>query len=105
MLRENHISSECKFSTVEDSRGISAVVLLTVRDDNSGCILAWLPIRWLANRSSLMIAGERSLSEVHLRASRYGGQPPRGLPTGAHALVGKRERRLVDQTGIEPVTS
>src|SRR6266568_4027783 len=36
---------------------------------------------------------------------RYGGQPSRGLPTVAHAHVGKRERRLVDLTGIEPVTS
>ena len=33
------------------------------------------------------------------RLCRYGGQPSRGLPTVAHALVGKRERRLVDQTG------
>ena len=35
---------------------------------------------------------------VHLRPSGYGGQPSRGLPTVAHAVVGKRERRLVDQT-------
>jgi hypothetical protein len=28
-----------------------------------------------------------------------------GLPTVAHAQLGKRERRLVDLTGIEPVTS
>ena len=35
----------------------------------------------------------------------YGGQPARGLPTVAHAVFDKRERRLVDQTGIEPVTS
>ena len=39
------------------------------------------------------------------RLRRYGGQPSGGLPTVAHALVGKRERRLVDQTGVEPVTS
>jgi hypothetical protein len=45
------------------------------------------------------------LPSVHLRASRYGGQPSRGLPTVAHALVGERERRVVDQTGVEPVTS
>ena len=32
-------------------------------------------------------------------------QPPRGLPTVAHALVGTRERRLVENTGLEPVTS
>jgi hypothetical protein len=44
------------------------------------------------------------LPSVHLRGSkthaerRYGGQPSLGLPTVAHALVGKRERRLVDQT-------
>src|SRR5688500_4133712 len=31
---------------------------------------------------------------VHLRPSRFGGQPSPGLPTAAHALVGKRERRL-----------
>ncbi len=42
---------------------------------------------------------------VHLRPSGYGGQPSRGLPTVARADVGKRERRLVDLTGIEPVTS
>ena len=42
----------------------------------------------------------------------YGGQVAASvdnlraaLPTVAHALVGKRERRLVDLTGIEPVTS
>ena len=27
----------------------------------------------------------------------YGGQPSRGLPTVAHALLGKRERRMVAQ--------
>jgi hypothetical protein len=31
------------------------------------------------------------------RLRRYGGQPSRGLPTVAHALLGKRERRLVAQ--------
>src|SRR5688500_1642255 len=41
---------------------------------------------------------------VHLRPSGYGGQPSRGLPTVAHALVGKRERRLVGAGGIEPPT-
>jgi hypothetical protein len=35
----------------------------------------------------------------------YGGQPSPGLPTVAHAPVGKRERRLVENTGLEPVTS
>ena len=40
---------------------------------------------------------------VHLRASRYGGrQPSRGLPAVAHALVGKRERRLAEREGFEP---
>jgi hypothetical protein len=29
----------------------------------------------------------------------YGGQPSRGLPTVAHAVVGKRERRLVPVRG------
>jgi len=28
--------------------------------------------------------------QVLLRAARYGGQPSRGLPTAAHANVGKR---------------
>jgi hypothetical protein len=44
------------------------------------------------------------ISEVHLRTTIewcYGGQPSRGLPTVAHALVGKRERRLERATGIE----
>jgi hypothetical protein len=35
----------------------------------------------------------RSGAAVHLRASRYGGQPSPGLPTVAHANVGTRERR------------
>ena len=37
---------------------------------------------------------------VHLRPSGYDGQPSRGLPTVAHALVGKRERRLVNETFV-----
>ena len=41
-------------------------------------------------------ADERVESEVRLRQG-YGGQPPRGLPTFAHACVGKRERRLVSR--------
>lgn len=32
-------------------------------------------------------------------------QPSRGLPTGAHARVGKRERRLVRKGGFEPPRS
>ena len=39
----------------------------------------------------------RWLPAVHLRAARYDGQLSSGLPTVAHALVGKCERRLVDQ--------
>src|SRR5688500_11348657 len=39
------------------------------------------------------------------RQRRYGGQPSRGLPTEAHARVGKRERRLERETGFEPATS
>ena len=35
----------------------------------------------------------------------FGAQPSLGLPTVAHARVGKRERRLVENTGLEPVTS
>ena len=46
-------------------------------------------------------ADERVESEVRLRQG-YGGQHSRGLPTVAHACVGKRERRLVSRTGIEP---
>jgi integrase len=42
---------------------------------------------------------------VRLRAARYGGQPSRGLPTVAHAHVGKRERRLVRKRGFEPLRS
>jgi hypothetical protein len=34
----------------------------------------------------------------------FGGQPSRGLPSVAHAVVGKRERRLERATGIEPVS-
>jgi hypothetical protein len=37
--------------------------------------------------------------EVRLRQG-YGGQPSRGLPTVAHADVGKRERRLVNQNSV-----
>ena len=40
--------------------------------------------------------------EVHLRARRFGGQPSRGLPTVAHALFSKRERRLAEGEGFEP---
>src|SRR5688572_32189176 len=39
------------------------------------------------------------------RPRRFGGQPSRGLPTVAHAFVGKRERRLERETGFEPATS
>jgi hypothetical protein len=39
---------------------------------------------------------------VHLRATRYGGQPLHGLPTVAHALVGKRERMVAEREGFEP---
>jgi integrase len=38
-----------------------------------------------------------------LRASAR--QPSRGLPTVAHAYVGKRERRLTRPAGLEPATS
>jgi hypothetical protein len=34
-----------------------------------------------------------------------GGRLSSGLPTVAHAPEGKRERRLVENTGLEPVTS
>ena len=52
--------------------------------------------RGLAKRVAILTT---SIGEVHLRATRYGGQPSRGLPTVAHADVGRRERRLVAQTG------
>src|SRR5687768_15458319 len=39
------------------------------------------------------------------RPRRYSGQPSYGLPTVAHANVGKRERRLERETGFEPATS
>jgi hypothetical protein len=42
-------------------------------------------------------------SEVRLRQG-YGGQSSRGLPTVAHASVGKREGALVSLTVIEPVS-
>ena len=35
----------------------------------------------------------------------FGGQPSPGLPTVAHACVGRRERRLERETGIEPATN
>src|SRR5947207_1246649 len=44
---------------------------------------------------------ERRLA-VRLRQG-YGGQPSRGLPTVAHGLVGKCERRLVRKRGFEPL--
>jgi hypothetical protein len=50
-------------------------------------------------------AHHRHLLVVRLRASRYGGQPSPGLPTVAHARLGKRERRLERETGFEPATS
>ena len=66
-----------------------------------GVALRGANLRWLRSPS---VAG--SWRQAHLRASRYGGQPPLvGLPTVARAPVVKRERRLVDLTGIEPVTS
>src|SRR5438093_9625461 len=46
---------------------------------------------------------ERRLA-VRLRQG-YGGQPSRGLPTVAHGLVGKCERRLVRKRGFEPLRS
>src|SRR6187200_1922882 len=53
------------------------------------------------NQSTVVVrrATRSLLGEVHLRAPRYGGQPSRGLPTVAHANVGKRERRLVPVRG------
>ena len=45
------------------------------------------------------LRGESQLVDVHLRATRYGGQPSRGLPTVAHAIRGKRERRLAGRLG------
>jgi hypothetical protein len=44
---------------------------------------------------------EQETLTVHLRAPRYGGQPSRGLPTVAHALVRRRERRLAVRQGFE----
>jgi len=44
---------------------------------------------------------------ARLRASRYGAlgpEPSHGLPTVAHAEVGKRERRLARPAGLEPAT-
>jgi hypothetical protein len=44
---------------------------------------------------------EKEWLGAHLRAARYGGQPSRGLPTVAHAHVGKRERRLEAPPGLK----
>src|SRR4029450_2898835 len=41
-----------------------------------------------------------SRSAFALRAS--AGQPSHGLPTVAHACVGRRERRLAEREGFEP---
>src|SRR5262245_57747339 len=59
---------------------------------------SWGPVRCIIVGDS----PEPRIQSVHLRATRYGGQPPRGLPTEAH---GKRERRLERETGFEPATS
>jgi hypothetical protein len=40
-----------------------------------------------------------------IQLSKNSVQPSFGRPTVAHALVGRRERRLVENTGLEPVTS
>src|SRR6185436_20409728 len=49
------------------------------------------------------------LVAVHLRShaihASFGGQPSPGLPTVAHAPLGRRERRLEPMTRIELVTS
>jgi hypothetical protein len=42
---------------------------------------------------------------IHLRALRYGGQAVVGLPTEARLGVSAGERSLVENTGLEPVTS
>jgi hypothetical protein len=54
--------------------------------------------------SAVLLQGRTLMADlpiVHLRAPRYSGQPSHGLPTVAHALVGKRERKLAEAERIE----
>jgi hypothetical protein len=65
---------------------------------------------WSLPMYEQILADVRSVNQGLPRAQRirviagYGGHPSRGLPTVAHALVGKRERRLVSPAGTEPGT-
>src|SRR2546426_5511564 len=80
---------------------------VSVRSFADLCLTSWRRRPWKQNGGSTEDP-PRALTgrEVHLRAwRRFGGQPSRGLPTVAHARVGKRERRLERETGFEPATS
>jgi hypothetical protein len=78
----------------------------------------------LVRRPAIRLREHHAGGPVHLRPSGYGGQPSRGLPTVqglpseaherslAHLRQGygghpsrDRERRMVENTGLEPVTS
>ena len=59
---------------------------------------------WMLETLAGLLTVARGCVAARLRQG-YGGQPSRGLPTVAHAYVGKRERRLVDGRRLELPTS
>ena len=66
----------------------------------AGVLSGWSSLRW-----EEACWNRHNDAGFQLLKFRFGREKRFGLPTVAHAAVAMRERRLVDQTGIEPVTS
>src|SRR6476620_2870511 len=79
---------------------------LAMSQEPRALVLSYVRSFSIASSPSPRSAGEPfALAAVLLRPSGYGGHPSRGLPSVAHALHARRERRMEPMTRIELVTS